>query len=135
MSTPTSQRVSGGRGDAAPRPAPPAPPPPPPPPGPTPTAPTPTATLPAFDAQRAWKLNPSVALRPEPFGALLYHFGTRKLSFLKNLTVVALVQSLGEHASGEAALAAADLGSGSRHQYVQALDALARSGMIIARDE
>ena len=121
MSTPTSQRVSGGRGDAAP--------------GPTPTAPTPTATLPAFDAQRAWKLNPSVALRPEPFGALLYHFGTRKLSFLKNLAVVALVQSLGEHASGEAALAAADLGSGSRHQYVQALDALARSGMIIARDE
>ena len=31
----------------------------------------------------AWRLADSVALRPEPFGALAYHFGTRKLSFLK----------------------------------------------------
>ena len=31
----------------------------------------------------AWRLDGSVALRPEPFGALAYHFGTRKLSFLK----------------------------------------------------
>ena len=31
----------------------------------------------------AWRLHPQVALRPEPFGALLYHFGTRRLSFLQ----------------------------------------------------
>ena len=27
----------------------------------------------------AWRLDGSVALRPEPFGALAYHFGTRRL--------------------------------------------------------
>jgi mycofactocin biosynthesis protein MftB len=28
-------------------------------------------------------LHPQVALRPEPFGALAYHYGNRKLVFLK----------------------------------------------------
>ena len=35
-----------------------------------------------------WALSPSVALRPEPFGALAYHFGNRKLIFLKRLELV-----------------------------------------------
>ena len=42
----------------------------------------------AFDPTRTWRLHPQVAVRPEPFGALLYHFGTRKLSFLKNRTIL-----------------------------------------------
>ena len=50
-----------------------------------------------FDADRGWRLHPQVAVRPEPFGALLYHFGTRKLSFLKNRTILALVETLGDH--------------------------------------
>ena len=33
---------------------------------------------------RAWRIAPQVALRPEPFGALVYHFGTRRLTFLKS---------------------------------------------------
>ena len=33
------------------------------------------------DPSGCWQLHPQVAVRPEPFGALLYHFGTRKLSF------------------------------------------------------
>ena len=40
---------------------------------------------------QAWALSPSVALRHETFGALAYHFGNRKLTFLKRpelLTVV-----------------------------------------------
>jgi len=37
----------------------------------------------ALDLDAAWRLHPQVALRPEPFGALLYHFGTRRLSFLQ----------------------------------------------------
>jgi putative mycofactocin binding protein MftB len=36
----------------------------------------------AFDPDLGWRLHHQVAVRPEPFGALLYHFGTRKLSFL-----------------------------------------------------
>ena len=37
-----------------------------------------------------WMLSPSVALRPEPFGALAYHFGNRKLTFLKRPELVAV---------------------------------------------
>ncbi|SLF10184.1 mycofactocin system RPExFGAL protein [Mycobacteroides abscessus subsp. massiliense] len=56
-----------------------------------------------FDWTRPWQLHPQVSLRPEPFGALLYHFGTRKLSFLKNRTLLQIVQSLAEHRSAESA--------------------------------
>ena len=52
-----------------------------------------------------WALHPQVALRPEPFGALLYHFGTRKLSFLKNATIVGVVESLPEHPDARTASA------------------------------
>jgi len=89
----------------------------------------------SFDLTRAWRLNPKVALRPEPFGALLYHFGTRKLSFLKNLTVVDLVTSLADHPSAEAALAAAGIADSDRPLYLQALSALADSGMIVPGQE
>ena len=57
----------------------------------------------AFDPARSWRLHPQVAVRPEPFGALLYHFGTRKLSFLKNRTILAVVQSLAEHPDARSA--------------------------------
>ncbi|WP_298441374.1 mycofactocin biosynthesis chaperone MftB [Gordonia sp. (in: high G+C Gram-positive bacteria)] len=89
----------------------------------------------SFDLSRPWRVNPSVAIRPEPFGALLYHFGTRKLSFLKNLVVVDLVQSLAEHRDAESALAAAGITDDQRPLYLQALTALAESGMITVRDE
>ncbi|MGO3327714.1 mycofactocin biosynthesis chaperone MftB [Gordonia sp. (in: high G+C Gram-positive bacteria)] len=88
-------------------------------------------TSPVFDPAAAWTLNPKVALRPEPFGALLYHFGTRKLSFLKNLTVVGIVRDLAEHPSADAALAAAGVTDDARPLYSQALTALCESGMII----
>ncbi|QKT08226.1 mycofactocin biosynthesis chaperone MftB [Gordonia sp. X0973] len=90
---------------------------------------------PGFDTRAAWTLNPKVAVRPEPFGALLYHFGTRKLSFLKNRTVVGIVQSLRTHPDAEAALADAGIDDSSRPLYVQALSALAESGMIIRRED
>ena len=86
-----------------------------------------------FDPAGAWRRARSVALRPEPFGALLYHFGTRKLSFLKNLTVVDIVQSLHDHDTAESTLVAADIDEAQRPLYLQALTALADSGMIIRR--
>src|ERR1700728_3962792 len=58
-----------------------------------------------FDLDRAWRVHPQVSMRPEPFGALLYHFGTRRLSFLKNQRVLAVVRSLADHPSALAALA------------------------------
>ena len=40
-----------------------------------------------------------MALRPEPFGALAYHYGNRRLIFLKHPDVVRVVRSLDEHGS------------------------------------
>ncbi|HEY6785732.1 MAG TPA: mycofactocin biosynthesis chaperone MftB, partial [Trebonia sp.] len=65
---------------------------------------------PPFDLDRAWRVDEKVSMRPEPFGALLYHFGTRRLSFLKNQTVLAVVRSLADHPSARAACAAAGVG-------------------------
>lgn len=45
----------------------------------------------------AWTVAPGVALRPEPFGALAYHFGTRRLTFLKSPELAAVVRSLADH--------------------------------------
>ena len=61
----------------------------------------------AFDLDDRWALHPSVALRPEPFGALAYHFGNRRLSFLKSRALVAVVENLASAPSGRAACAAA----------------------------
>ena len=35
-------------------------------------------SAPQFDPLSHYRLHPSVALRPEPFGALAYHYGSRK---------------------------------------------------------
>ena len=53
----------------------------------------PAATTSSDLLDEAWRLDPSVALRPERFGALAYHFGTRKLSFLKTPELVYIVHS------------------------------------------
>ena len=82
-----------------------------------------------FDLDAGWRLHPQVAVRPEPFGALLYHFGTRKLSFLKDHTIVDVLRSLPEHANPRAALRAAAVGDDDR--YVKALAVLADSQMLV----
>jgi mycofactocin biosynthesis protein MftB len=86
-----------------------------------------------FDLDRPWQVDPRVSLRPEPFGALLYHFGTRRLSFLKNQTVLAVVRSLGDHPSARAACQAAGVGPDELPAYARALAALAESHMIKER--
>ncbi|HEX3825625.1 MAG TPA: mycofactocin biosynthesis chaperone MftB, partial [Mycobacteriales bacterium] len=60
-----------------------------------------------FDLDRAWRLHPKVSVRPERFGALLYHFGTRRLSFLKSPTLLSVVRALGTQSSARAACASA----------------------------
>ncbi len=83
-----------------------------------------------FDLERAWALDPQVALRPEPFGALAYHFGTRRLSFLKSRTLADVVASLAEQPSARAACDAAGVGAAELPRYQRALATLAESGMI-----
>jgi mycofactocin biosynthesis protein MftB len=84
----------------------------------------------AFDLERGWALDPQVALRPEPFGALAYHFGTRRLSFLKSRRLLAVVEGLADAESARAACAAAGVPEADLPRYAQALEALADSGMI-----
>jgi mycofactocin biosynthesis protein MftB len=86
-----------------------------------------------FDLDRAWRVDPRVSMRPEPFGALLYHFGTRRLSFLKNQTVLAVVRSLDGHPSARAACLAAGVAEAEFPVYARALAALADSKMISER--
>ncbi|MFZ0833219.1 MAG: mycofactocin biosynthesis chaperone MftB [Mycobacterium sp.] len=85
----------------------------------------------SFDAASAWRLHPQVAVRQEPFGALLYHFGTRKLSFLKDRTILAIVRSLDEHPDARAACRAAGVDVGAERPYLRALEVLAESKMLV----
>jgi putative mycofactocin binding protein MftB len=84
-----------------------------------------------FDLHRAWRLHPQVAVRPENFGALLYHFGTRKLSFLKNRVILDVVQSLADHPDVRAALRAAGIKDAQQGPYVHALGVLAGATMLV----
>jgi putative mycofactocin binding protein MftB len=87
-----------------------------------------------FDPDRGWQLHPQVAVRPEPFGALLYHFGTRKLSFLKNRTILAVIESLDDNADVSSALAAVGVDQDQEAPYLQALSVLAASNMLVRKD-
>jgi len=77
-----------------------------------------------------WQVSPSVALRPEPFGALAYHFGNRRLTFLKRPQLVTVVRSLADHPDVEAALTAAGIPASQWPTDVRALAALADGDMI-----
>jgi putative mycofactocin binding protein MftB len=87
----------------------------------------------AFDLDRAYRLNPAATLRPEPFGALAYHFGNRRLTFLKSPQLVTVVRLLDGHDSAADALEAAGVPADERARYAAALAALADSEVIDAR--
>jgi mycofactocin biosynthesis protein MftB len=91
------------------------------------------AAGPNFDPGQPYRCSPSVALRPEPFGALVYHFGTRRLSFLKTPQLVAVVCGLGDQPDVHAALDAAGVAPAQHAAYLDALAGLAENGTIVAR--
>jgi putative mycofactocin binding protein MftB len=98
-------------------------------------APAQARTPKSFDPGRGWRLHPQVAVRPEPFGALLYHFGTRKLSFLKNRTILTVVQSLAHHPDIRAACRAAGVDDAAQAPYLHALGVLVESNMLVPRED
>ncbi len=85
-----------------------------------------------FAVEKAWRLNTQVALRDESFGALAYHYGNRRLVFLKSRALVDLVSSLHEYPSAAEAIDAL-VPEGQRASYRRALARLADSGVIDAR--
>jgi putative mycofactocin binding protein MftB len=86
-----------------------------------------------FDLDAAWRLHPQVSVRPERFGALLYHFGTRRLSFVKHPKLLTVVSSLAEQPSARSACSSAGVEQRELPSYRTALATLAGSSMICER--
>jgi putative mycofactocin binding protein MftB len=89
----------------------------------------------AVRLEDAWRLHPHGALRPEPFGALAYHFGNRRLSFLRRPELVAVVHALAGAPDVRTALRECGVPEDQFTAYVGALSALATSDMIRPRKE
>ena len=73
-------------------------------------------------------LHPQVSVRPEPFGALLYHFGTRRLSFLKDRRLLDVVRRLDGTTSVDDALSAVP--AAEQPAFRSALATLAETDML-----
>lgn len=86
-----------------------------------------------FSLDAPWELHPRVAVRPERFGALLYHFDTRKLSFLKSPQLLEVVQGLAAAPSARAACVNVGVESEALASVTAALATLAKSSMICLR--
>jgi putative mycofactocin binding protein MftB len=81
----------------------------------------------------AWCVPAQVSVRPERFGALLYHFGTRRLSFLKSRTLFEVVRGLADHPTARDACTHAGVAPADLPAYRAALATLAASDMIRER--
>jgi mycofactocin biosynthesis protein MftB len=85
----------------------------------------------SFEIERPWRLDRQVAIRPEPFGALAYHFGTRRLSFLKSRKLLDVVRALEAQPTALAACRSAGVTERELPAYERALETLASSGMVV----
>ena len=85
----------------------------------------------ALDAPYA--VDPQVAIRPEPFGALCYHYGNRRLTFLKSRDMVRVVEALANHPSAADALRACGIAETAWPSYANALASLQASEVIRER--
>jgi putative mycofactocin binding protein MftB len=83
---------------------------------------------------RALAVAPQVSVRPEPFGALLYHFGSRRLSFLKDPRLLSIIEGLADAPTARAACAAAGVDAGALAPFERALERLVAGGMLEVRD-
>ena len=81
---------------------------------------------PAFDPSQPYRVDPLVALRPEPFGALAYHYGNRRLTLMRAPELVDLVRDLDRFPSVEAAFAASGIEPRREAAFTKALAGLAR---------
>ncbi len=84
-------------------------------------------------ADSACELHPHVAVRPEPFGALAYHYDNRRLVFLRHPDVVKVVTSLAHHDSVADALRAHEIAESRWPAFVSAIDSLISSEIVRVR--
>ena len=93
-----------------------------------------TTVTTTFDADRRWHLHERAALRPEPFGALAYHYGNRRLTFLRSPDLVALVERLADEPSARAAFTAAGIDDRRWPSFEKALTSLAAGDFIVPEE-
>ena len=77
-----------------------------------------------------YALHPQVGLRDEAFGALAYHYGNRRLTFLNDERLVAVVRSAADHDDIDAAFDAAGVPAAHRPAYLTALSRLHDAGVL-----
>jgi len=76
---------------------------------------------------------PHVSVRPERFGALLYHFGTRRLSFLKDRRLLHVVERLDDSPTARAACDEAGVDEAALPVFERALARLVETDMLQER--
>lgn len=81
----------------------------------------------------ALELHPQVALRPEPFGALAYHYGNRRLVFLKHPDMVTVAQRLAAHSSLAETLQACEIAATRWSSFAAAFENLLTSEVVRER--
>lgn len=96
------------------------------------TQPLPDA-VPADLLARPLALDPQVALRPEPFGALAYHYGNRRLVFLKHPDMVTVAKALADHPSLADTLQACGIDPRRWPSFAKAFQSLLQSDVIHER--
>jgi putative mycofactocin binding protein MftB len=82
---------------------------------------------------RPLELHPQVALRPEPFGALAYHYGNRRLVFLKHPDMAAVSRVLSDHPSLQDALRACQVDEHRWPSFATAFASLLTSEIVRER--
>ncbi|MEY2966987.1 MAG: hypothetical protein RLY50_1037 [Actinomycetota bacterium] len=83
--------------------------------------------------ESACELDPRVSLRPEPFGALAYHHGNRRLVFLRHPDIVDVVRDLAASESVREALSARGVVESRWPSFVTALESLHKSEILRVR--
>jgi mycofactocin biosynthesis protein MftB len=81
-----------------------------------------------------YALHPQVGLRQERFGALAYHYGNRRLTFLNDDTLVAVVRCAALADDIDAALLEAGIPAEKRSAYRAALRRLADAEVLVAHN-
>jgi mycofactocin biosynthesis protein MftB len=90
----------------------------------------PPGSVRAMQLTDRYRVHPSAAVRPEPFGALVYHYGNRKLVFLKSPQLRHAVDALDGQATIAEAFDAVGVPTEQHERYLHALASLERSDMI-----
>jgi putative mycofactocin binding protein MftB len=86
----------------------------------------------AFHPDRPYRLASAVVLRAEPFGALAYHFGQRRLTYLAADDLVDVVAALAGQPTAAGAMAAVGVPESRRPVLERALAGLVERGVLDA---